>query len=88
MDGKQRCQSCGMPLMEGNYGTERGGAPARDWCMFCYTDGAFTDPHLTLAGMLERSVTHMMGELRFSREKATALAQDVIPGLRRWHTPA
>lgn len=87
MQDKPRCQSCGMPLMEGNYGSERGGGPARDWCRFCYADGAFTAPQLTLSGMLERSVRHMMGELHFSREKATALAQDVIPKLRRWRTP-
>lgn len=37
------CQSCGMPLTdESLLGTEKDGAKAHDYCIYCYKDGAFT----------------------------------------------
>lgn len=38
------CQSCGMPMdVPGSeYGTERDGTRSRDYCSYCYRDGAFT----------------------------------------------
>ncbi len=81
---KKRCQSCGMPLNQGWYGTEKDGTQNTTYCSFCYKNGAFTDPERTLQEMLEISIEHMMKELHFTREKATELAHAVIPNLGRW----
>jgi len=41
MEGKI-CQSCGMPMMEEQYGTDAGGGLNEKYCTYCYQDGKFT----------------------------------------------
>lgn len=84
MEEKIRCQSCGMPLAEGFFGTEPDGLPSQDYCKFCYRKGVFTDPELTLDGMIEKSVHHMTTILGMPEERASALAKSFIPYLKRW----
>lgn len=36
------CQSCGMPLVEGNIGTNSDGSRSEDYCGYCYQNGDFT----------------------------------------------
>ena len=86
MDDKLRCQSCGMPLSGDtkNFGTESDGSPASEYCMFCYQNGAFTDPDQTVDGMVQSSIDFMTSNLGFSQEKATQMSNDVIPKLKRW----
>lgn len=83
-----RCQSCGMPLGvfqgKANYGTNPDGSDSSEYCKFCFRTGYFTEPGLTVDGMIEKSVKHMMQELKFSKEKAEALATESIPKLKRW----
>lgn len=84
MDEKTRCQSCGMPLAAGFYGAWQDGKENLDYCKFCFQEGGFTEPTLSLDDMLARSIAHMQRELKFSAEEAEALARRVIPQLRRW----
>lgn len=88
MGEKQRCQSCGMPLgiFEGqdNFGTDSHGSKSQEYCMFCYKDGAFTNPGLTLDEMISMSVQFMTTELKYSEQRAKELSNSVIPNLRRW----
>lgn len=84
METRNRCQSCGMPLGEGFFGTEHDGTPATEWCHLCYQQGDFVEPELTLNAMIARSVDHMIGALGMPPERAESLAQEVIPTLRRW----
>jgi ribosomal protein S14 len=84
MEEKIRCQSCGMPLGEGFFGTEADGSPSEDYCKFCYQGGAFVEPDLTLDRMLMRSIAYMTDELGFSDQKARRSAEGVIPFLKRW----
>lgn len=84
MEDKLRCQSCGMPLGEGLFGTMKDKAVSKDYCKFCFSNGTFTVPDLTLEKMIDISIRHMMSELQFTREKATQLANDTIPQLKRW----
>lgn len=87
MDDKLRCQSCGMPVSAEfkNFGTEAGGTPGSEYCMFCYKDGDLTDPDQTIEGMVQSSVEFMTSNLGFSRDEATQMSNDVIPHLKRWH---
>jgi radical SAM superfamily enzyme len=84
MDQKPRCQSCGMPVSPGYYGTEADGKVNPEYCMFCYKSGAFTEPNLTLEGMIDKSVRHMTESMGFEKEKAAEMSRAVIPTLRRW----
>ena len=86
MEEKQRCQSCGMPLSQdfGNFGTNETGAPVSEYCMFCYQNGAFTNPDQTVEEMIASSVENMTTDLGMPPEQATELANTVIPSLGRW----
>ena len=35
------CQSCGMPMQENQYGTEKDGSVNDTYCCYCYKDGEF-----------------------------------------------
>ncbi len=88
---KDRCQSCGMPLRTGIpmdntfFGTAADGSPVQEYCKFCYQNGAFTDPAMTLQGMIEKSVSHMTRVMHVPPEKAKEMSGEVIPKLGRWH---
>jgi hypothetical protein len=75
-----------MPLSAdfGNYGSDEGGIPVSEYCMFCFKDGAFTNPDQTLDEMIASSVDNMTGDLGMPLEQATQLANSVIPSLKRW----
>ena len=93
MDEKSRCQSCGMPLGEirdkegkvvANFGNNRDGSRNAEYCMFCFHQGAFTQPSLTLERMVAMSIDSMTREQGIPELKARELANSVIPKLRRW----
>lgn len=79
-----RCQSCGMPLAKGFFAVEESGSWNPDYCRFCYKFGAFTEPELTAAEMVNRSVSHMVRVLGKDETEARRLAEGVIPTLKRW----
>ena len=80
-----RCQSCGMRLADGFYGTTAGGGTTLEYCRFCYEEGAFVNPNQTMEEMIESSVQNMTQELKMSEESARKLALTVIPELKRWN---
>jgi len=86
MDEKQRCQSCGTPLSteSTNFGTDEEGSPVSEYCTFCYQNGAFTNPNQSLDEMIASSVENMRGDLGMPVDRATQLANNVIPSLKRW----
>ncbi len=86
MADKMRCQSCGMPLSDEfkNHGTRADGSNNPEYCIFCFKNGSFTRPGLTLDEMIQMSIDNMTTDLGFPLEKARALATSVIPNLRRW----
>ncbi|MDT2822910.1 zinc ribbon domain-containing protein [Enterococcus devriesei] len=82
------CQSCGMPLTEGLYGTEHDGAKNTDYCLYCYKHGAFTDDH-TMEEMIAISLKHMdqsglLTEHGQTKEEAAKMMYDFFPELKRW----
>jgi Putative zinc ribbon domain len=94
---KVRCQSCGMPLGEftdrngkvaNNYGTNADGTPNAEYCSFCFQNGGFTQPNLTLEGMIALSIENMTNEQRMPEHQARELANTFIPKLRRWPASA
>ncbi len=53
---KNRCQSCGMPLQfdPQDGGSEADGSRSRTYCSYCYADGQFREPGLSLEDMQQR----------------------------------
>ena len=84
MDEKIRCQSCGMPIQEGYFGTNADGTENRDWCKFCFQNGTFVEPDMTLDRMMMRSIAFMTDELGYSDTQAKRMTESVIPFLKRW----
>ena len=81
---KLRCQSCGMPLDPGYFGTNADASQNREWCFLCFKQGVFTKPEMTVEEMLQMSIDHMMRHLGFARDKAEQMAKEIIPNLKRW----
>ncbi len=84
MDSTLRCQSCGMPLGDGFFGTEKDGGQTQTYCKFCYQEGAFVQPDIPMEVMIQMSVDNMISELNLPEEKAHRLANEMIPKLKRW----
>lgn len=84
MDEKIRCQSCGMPITEEYFGTMTDGTKNADYCTFCFQDGEFTNPEMSLDEMMNSSVSYMTANLGFTDDKALEISSSIIPNLRRW----
>ena len=55
------CQSCGMPMgqTDERYGTEADGTKSKDYCSYCYTNGAFP-AECTMQEMIDLCVQPML----------------------------
>ncbi|MCL2446107.1 MAG: zinc ribbon domain-containing protein [Oscillospiraceae bacterium] len=90
MENEKMCESCGMPMGETNemYGLEANGSKSVDYCKFCYDNGAFTQPDLTLAQQIEQCTDIMVKEFSFDRADALQQCQEGLPTLKRWKAAA
>lgn len=78
------CQSCGMPLHEEkNWGTNSDGTLTSEFCKFCFLDGDFTNPDLTMEEQIEIGVKMSM-KMWMPEDKAREIANNSIPKLKRW----
>ena len=87
MENKKFCQSCGMPMeADGDYGTNQDHTKNADYCCYCYQDGVFTAPNMTLEEMIDFNLKfneengHPMG----TREEAKKMMEQWMPTLKRW----
>ena len=77
------CQSCSMPLEHKNdLGTNADGSLNYEYCKYCYQDGQFTDPELTMEEMIELTV-RIMEEKRMPSDLIEQ-TKEYIPMLKRW----
>jgi hypothetical protein len=80
---ENQCQSCGMPLEKGEKsGTEADGSKSTMYCHYCYKDGAFCDPDMTLEQM-KVVVDDNMKEDKMNIMMRW-LAKMQLPSLKRW----
>lgn len=78
------CQSCGMPLRsENDLGTNSDGSKSQDYCHFCFVGGKFLDEGITLEQKMDKNV-EMAKKMNIPEDKARALAERIIPSLKRW----
>jgi hypothetical protein len=83
MENKQFCQSCSMPLDKPKVlGTEKDGSKSKEYCMYCYKDGAFTNPGISLDTMRK----HVKKQMQNMKMDAPTIAwvESTLPYLKRW----
>lgn len=87
MHNTKFCQSCSMPIDEIEFrGTEKNGSRSEDYCKYCYKDGAFTHPYLTLEEMVNNMSKRMDKEQLPAEIVEAAIAR--LPDLKRWKIKA
>ena len=83
------CQSCGMPLTaDVESGTEGDGQSNKDYCIYCYKDGTFTN-NFTMDGMIDHCIQFLD---EFNKDAAQPVAKEeainnmkkFFPLLKRW----
>ncbi len=78
------CQSCAMPLTGKELiGTEKDGSVNGDYCVYCYSKGAFTTPGQTMEQMIDMCVPFMV-EQGMDKESSRKTLENLLPGLKRW----
>ncbi len=78
------CQCCTYPL--GNpaeLGTNEDGTLNPDYCIYCYKDGQWVDPNLTVQGVIDYTVPFMTSPT-MPEEKVRAHLNELVPTLKRW----
>ncbi|NKI20373.1 effector binding domain-containing protein [Paenibacillus dendritiformis] len=81
---QRECQSCGMPLhSEEQLGTDKGNGKVQDYCIYCYEDGAFKQPDMTMEEMIETCVPFVV-ENGMEEQAARAMLKNYLPTLKRW----
>jgi hypothetical protein len=55
-----------------------------EYCLYCYQNGKFTQPDITLEEMIEQTSKAIDKEGVMSLEEAKELSQQNIPKLKRW----
>ncbi len=78
------CQSCGMPMKQDpkGGGTNADGTLSQEWCSFCYADGAFLGPDLTVKEMQDIGINALKAK-GFPRPMGWLMTRN-IPKLKRW----
>ena len=83
------CQSCGMPLVRPeDFGTDAAGFRINDYCHYCYVDGAFKTPDISLQTMIDVCVDAMAQQGIMPAPQARTLMTEMLPRLKRWRSVA
>lgn len=86
----KECQSCTLPLGNDdyepvdNFGTNKDGTSNEEYCEYCFQNGEFTEPNLSLEEMIDRVTKIYVEQLEMPLEIARGLATTRIPHLNRW----
>lgn len=79
------CQSCSMPMEKPeNFGTDEKGFKVNNYCHYCFQNGEFTHPDITLGQMTDIVVKNMTEHNNISEKQAKQITQSFLPKLLRW----
>jgi hypothetical protein len=80
----QNCQSCGMPLKQdpNGGGTNADRTKSKLYCSYCYADGRFTQPDITVDEM-KAFVVEKLREMKIPRFIGRLLTRN-LHKLERW----
>ena len=81
---QQFCQSCGMPLQDEHIlGTEANGNKSTEYCSYCYQEGKYTAPNMSMEEMIELGVSALKND-GMAEEQARGMLNGFLPNLKRW----
>jgi hypothetical protein len=88
MKPQKFCQSCTLPIDNADdRGTEKDNSKSDMYCKYCYQNGSFTEPDMTLDQMMDIAETEM--KKQNLPESMIQHSMDMLPRLMRWQsTPA
>jgi hypothetical protein len=72
-----------MDMIE-DYGTEKDGSKNEMYCKYCYQNGAFTEPDMTLDQMMGITETEM--KKQNLPESIIQQSMNMLPRLKRWQS--
>ena len=76
-----------MPMEKpADFGTGAGGTRINDYCRYCFKNGAFTAPDVTMEQMIEKSAGFMAKEMNMPEVQAKAMLNELFPKLKRWQS--
>lgn len=79
----QFCQSCAMPMQKPeDFGTDAGGSKSAEYCRYCFQNGRFTEPDMTVEQMIEKCAA-IMKQMNIPAEQIKQ-TEKFIPMLKRW----
>jgi hypothetical protein len=79
------CQSCGTPLSDPGFrGTDKENARVESYCIFCFKDGTFTEPKLTMEQMGWRIHRVLVQQASIPAREAVSMIDGILPKLKRW----
>ena len=68
------------------YGTSADGSKSKDYCKYCFENGAFTND-CTMGEMIEICVPHLVSaNSGMSEDEARNMMRKFFPMLKRWQT--
>lgn len=77
-----------MPLRDrADFGTGQDGHQAEEYCRYCYANGRFTDPGITLVGMTDLCA-RVLRQRGMPEAQARAMMTGLLPQLKRWRSSA
>ncbi|MEA3272988.1 MAG: zinc ribbon domain-containing protein [Patescibacteria group bacterium] len=80
------CQSCGMPMKRiKDYGIFPNKNRSKEYCHFCFQEGKFVDPDITIEQMINRVAVVMADKMKMTERQARGMAENFLPSLKRWH---
>ncbi len=78
-----------MPMLKPeDFGTASDGWRQNEYCRYCFADGRFLQPNVTVDQMIEFVAKPMAEATGLSEDAARAAARDFLPHLARWEQPA
>ena len=80
---EHHCESCGMILTPGDYGTSANGNKDEHWCKWCYQNGEYTY-ETTMEAMIEDCAPRLAENTGMTNDEAVSLMGAVLPHLKRW----
>lgn len=82
------CQSCSMPMTsEEHFGTEADGSQSKDYCTYCYQQGKFTQPEITMEGMVDYLAANWgkwTNRPDLTSDDAKPEIKGILSNLKRW----
>ena len=77
------CQSCAMPMQKPeDFGLNADRSQNNEYCQYCFKDGKFTEPDITMDQMIEKCAG-IMKQMQIPEEQIEQTRQ-FIPMLKRW----